>query len=158
MLPLPLRRLRCPRDTAMFSGCCTSSAPVRLQDYSLRLARSVILRAFLLRRILLLLLRACPLSFTGSQSCGRNTRARFRAAAEAGKAVSSALPSRRRDRGCCSNPALKSSASMNPTGALSTSLLRRRRGWNRCVMECWRLCRHGLFFLGPSALVKGIGI
>ena len=51
-------------------------------------------------------------------------QARFRAAAEAGKAVSSALPSRRRDRGCCSEAALESSASMNPSiprlvGALS---------------------------------------
>ena len=30
----------------------------------------------------------------------------FRAAAEAGKAVSSALPSCRRDRGCCSDPTI----------------------------------------------------
>ena len=51
-------------------------------------------------------------------------QARFRAAAEAGKAVASALPSRRKDRGCCSDPALASSATMNPViprlvGALS---------------------------------------
>ena len=42
-------------------------------------------------------------------------QARFRAAAEAGKAVFFALPSRHRDRGCCSDPALESLASMNPS-------------------------------------------
>ena len=41
-------------------------------------------------------------------------QARFRAAAEAGNAVSFALPSRRRDRGCCSDPAIASSTLMNP--------------------------------------------
>ena len=65
-------------------------------------------------------------------------QARFRAAAEAGKAVASALPSRCRDRVCCSDTALESSASMNPSiprlvVGLSnrrslTSLLRRRGG------------------------------
>ena len=48
-----LRRLRCPRDTAMFSGCFFSSASVRIRNHSLRLARPVILRAFMLRRTLL---------------------------------------------------------------------------------------------------------
>ena len=56
--------------------------------------------------------------------------AQFHAAAEAGKAVASALPSRRRDRGCCSNPAIEPSTSMNPSiprlvGALS----------NRCSLN-----------------------
>ena len=51
---------------------------------------------------------------------------RFRAAAEAGKAVASALPSRRRDRGCCSDPLVASSAPMTLVilrfvGALSSS-------------------------------------
>ena len=51
-------------------------------------------------------------------------QARFRAAAEAGKAVASALSPHRRDRGCCSDPSVASSASMNPAiprlvGALS---------------------------------------
>ena len=51
-------------------------------------------------------------------------QSRFRAAAVAGKAVASALPSRCRDRGCCSDPSVASSASMNPAiprlvGALS---------------------------------------
>ena len=50
---------------------------------------------------------------------------RFRAAAESGKAVASALLSRRRDRGCCSDPTIKSSTPMNPfipwlVGALSS--------------------------------------
>ena len=40
---------------------------------------------------------------------------RFCAAAEAGKAVASALPSRLRDQGCYSDPAIESSASMNPS-------------------------------------------
>ena len=35
-------------------------------------------------------------------------QARFRATAEAGKAVASALPSRRRDRGCCFDPTIDS--------------------------------------------------
>ena len=57
-------------------------------------------------------------------------QARFRAAAEAGKVVASALPSRRRDRGCCSDPAIESSTTMNPSiprlvGALS----------NRCSLS-----------------------
>ena len=57
-------------------------------------------------------------------------QARFCAAAEAGKAVASALPSCRRDRGCCSDPSVASSASMNPAipwlvGALS----------NRCSLS-----------------------
>ena len=42
-------------------------------------------------------------------------QARFHAAAEAGNAVASALPSRRRDRGCCFDPAIESSTSMNPS-------------------------------------------
>ena len=42
-------------------------------------------------------------------------QARFCAAAEAGKAVASALPSCRRDRGCCSDPAIESSTTMNPS-------------------------------------------
>ena len=57
-------------------------------------------------------------------------QAQFRAAAEAGKMVASALPSRRRDRGCCSDPTIESSTPMNPSiprlvGALS----------NRCSLN-----------------------
>ena len=48
-------------------------------------------------------------------------QAQFRVAAEAGKAVASALP----------------------------SLLRRQRGWNPCVMGCWRLNRQGFGFSRP---------
>ena len=40
-------------------------------------------------------------------------QARFHTAAD--KAVASALPSRRRDRGCCSDPAIESSNPMNPS-------------------------------------------
>ena len=51
--------------------------PVWLQNHSLRLARPVILRAFLLRRTLLRSLRAHPPSFTGLQSCARSTMLDF---------------------------------------------------------------------------------
>ena len=57
-------------------------------------------------------------------------QARFCAAAEAGKAVASALPSRRRDRGCCSDPSVASLASMN-------SVIPRLVGalFNRCSLS-----------------------
>ena len=69
-------------------------------------------------------LEGAPTLFHRVAELREEHQARFRAAAEAGKAVSSALPSRCRDRGCCSDPALASSAFMNPViprlvGALS---------------------------------------
>ena len=66
-------------------------------------------------------------------------QARFRVAAEAGKAVSSALPSRRRDRGCCSNPALESSASMNPSIPRLVGALSNRRSLNFSFEEAARV-------------------
>ena len=95
--------------------------------------------------------------------------ARFRAAAEAGKAVASTLPSRRRDRGCCSDPAIESSTSMNPSIPRLVGALSNRRSLNFSFEEAARvesLCNGMLaaqssgfwFFFGPSALVKGVGI
>ena len=60
------------------------------------------------RLTLLRLLRACPTLFHRVAELREEHQARFRAATEAGKAVASALPSRRRDRGCCSDPAIES--------------------------------------------------
>ena len=54
-------------------------------------------------------------------------QARFRVAAEAGKAVATALPSRLRDRGCCSNPAIESSTTMNPSISRLVGALSNRR-------------------------------
>ena len=84
----------------------------------------------------------------------------FRAAAEAGKAVASALPSRRRDRGCCSHPLVASSAPMNPAiprlvGALSNRQLlsfsfeEASRVESLC-MGRWRLNRRGFGIFRPS--------
>ena len=126
----PLRRLQCPRDTAMFSGCFISSAPVRLQTHSLRLARPVILRAFLLRRTLLRSLWARPPSFTGSQSCARSIMLVF---------VRLRRLARRRDRGCCSDPAIESSISMNPFIARLVGALSNRRSLNFCFEEAARV-------------------
>ena len=59
-------------------------------------------------------LEGAPTLFHRVAELREEHQARFRAAAEASKAVASVLPSRRRDRGCCSDLALASSASMNP--------------------------------------------
>ena len=66
-------------------------------------------------------------------------QARFRAAAEAGKVVFSALPSRRRDRGCCSDPALESLASMNPSIPRLVGALSSRRSLNFSFEEAARV-------------------
>ena len=55
-------------------------------------------------------------------------QARFRA--EAGKAVASALPSCRRDRGCCSEPSLESFTPMNPSIPRLVGALSNRRSLN----------------------------
>ena len=60
------------------------------------------------------ILEGAPTLFQRVAELREEHQARFRAAAEASKAVASVLPSRRRDRGCCSDLALASSASMNP--------------------------------------------
>ena len=59
-------------------------------------------------------LEGAPTRFHRVAELCEEHQARFRAAAEAGKAVASALPSRHRDRGCCSDPSVASSAPMNP--------------------------------------------
>ena len=69
-------------------------------------------------------LEGAPTLFHRVAELREEHQARFRGAAEAGNAAASALPSRRRDRGCCSDPSLASSATMNPViprlvGALS---------------------------------------
>ena len=102
----------------MFSGCCTNYAPVRLQDHSLRLYAATDPAP---------VAEGTPTLFHRVAELREEHQARFRAAAEAGKAVSSGLPSCRRDRGCCSDPALESSASMSPliprlVGTLSNRL------------------------------------
>ena len=87
-------------------------------------------------------------------------QARFRAA---GKAISSALPSRRRDRGCCSDLAIASSTPMNPSIPRLVGALSNRRSLNFSFEEAARvesLCNGMLasqssgflVFLGPSAL------
>ena len=78
----------------------------------------------------------------------------------------SALPSRCRDRGCCSDPLVAFSAPMIPAilqlvGAFSSStlcpsLLRRQRGWNLCVMGCWRLIVGVLVFSALLHWLKGL--
>ena len=55
----------------------------------------------------------------------------FRVAAETGKTVASALPSRRRDQGCCSaDPSLESSTPMNPSIPRLVGALSNRRSLN----------------------------
>ena len=66
-------------------------------------------------------------------------QARFRAAAEAGKAVASALPSRRRDRGCCSDPAIESSTTMNPSIPRLVGALSNRRSLSFSFEEAARV-------------------
>ena len=66
-------------------------------------------------------------------------QARFRAAAEAGKAVSSALPSRHRDRGCCSDPAIESWTPMNPSIPQLVGALSSRRSLNSSFEEAARV-------------------
>ena len=66
-------------------------------------------------------------------------QALFRAAAEAGKAVASALPSRRRDQGCCSDPVLASSATMNPAIPRLVGALSNRRSLSFSFEEAARV-------------------
>ena len=63
----------------------------------------------------------------------------FRAAAEAGKAVASALPSRRRDRGCCSDQSVASSASRNPAIPWLGGALSKRRSLSFSFEEAARV-------------------
>ena len=66
-------------------------------------------------------------------------QARFCAAAEAGKAMASALPSRRRDRGCCSDPTIESSIPMNPSIPRLVGALSNRRSVNISFEEAARV-------------------
>ena len=66
-------------------------------------------------------------------------QAEFRAAAEVGKAVASALPSRCKDRGCCSDPALASSATTNPAIPRLVGALSNRRSLSFSFEEAARV-------------------
>ena len=66
-------------------------------------------------------------------------QARFCAAAEAGKAVASALPSHRRGRGCCSDPTIESSTPMNPSIPRLVGALSSRRSLNFSFEEAARV-------------------
>ena len=73
-------------------------------------------------------LEGAPTLFHRVAELREEHQARFCVAAGVGKAVASALPSRRQDRGCCSDPSVTSSTSMNPAipwlvGALSNRSL-----------------------------------
>ena len=57
----------------------------------------------------------------------------------AGKAVSSALPSRRRDRGCCSDTTIASSTPMNPSIPRLVGALSNRRSLNFSFEEAMRV-------------------
>ena len=64
---------------------------------------------------------------------------RFRAAAEAGKAVASAVPYCRRNRGCCSDPLLESSPPMNPSIPRIVGALSNRHSLNFSFEEAARV-------------------
>ena len=66
-------------------------------------------------------------------------QARFCAAVEAGKAVASALPSRRQDRCCCSDPSVASSASMNHAIPRLVGALSNRRSLSFSFEEAARV-------------------
>ena len=111
------------------------------------------------RNVLLLLYQLCPgaapksrpaprkaCDFEGSPTLFHRVaelceehQARFRAAEEAGKAVASALPSRRRDRGCCSDPMIESSIPMNPSIPRLVGARSSRRSLNFSFEEAARV-------------------
>ena len=79
-------------------------------------------------------------------------QARFHVAAEVGKAVASALPSRRRDRGCCSKPSLESSTPMNPSIPRLVGSLSNRRSLNFSFEEAARVESLGSGMLAGSII------
>ena len=101
-------------------------------------------------------LEGAPTLFHRVAELREEHQARCRGAAEAGKAAASALPSRRRDRGCCSDPSLASSATMNPVitrlvGALSNRLsLSFSFEEAARVLVCWRLNHYDFGFSRPT--------
>ena len=80
-----------------------------------------------------------PTLFHRVAELSEDHQARLRAAAEAGKAVSSALPSCRRDRGCCSEPAIVSSTPMNPSIPRLVGAFSKRRSLNFSFEEAARV-------------------
>ena len=84
-------------------------------------------------------LEGAPTLFHRVAELHEEHQARFRAAAEAGKAVASALPSHRKDRGCCSDPVLASSATMNPAIPRLVGALSNRRSLSFSFEEAARV-------------------
>ena len=84
-------------------------------------------------------LEGAPTLFHRVAELREEHQSRFRAAAEAGKAVASALPSRRRDRGCCSDPSVASLASMNPAIPRLVGALPNRRSLSSSFEEAARV-------------------
>ena len=83
--------------------------------------------------------------------------------------MASALPSRRRDRGCCSEPSLEFSTPINPSIPRLVGALSNRRSLNFSFEEAARVESLGngmlaaqssgfCFFSASSALAKGVGI
>ena len=84
-------------------------------------------------------LEGAPTLFHRVAELREEHQTRFRAAAEAVKAVASALPSRRRDRGYCSDPSVASSASMNPAIPRLVGALSNRRSLSFSFEEAARV-------------------
>ena len=80
-------------------------------------------------------LEGAPTLFHRVAELREEHQARFRAAAEAGKAVASALPS----RGCCSDPVLASSATVNPAIPWLVGALSNRRSLSFSFEEAARV-------------------
>ena len=86
-----------------------------------------------------LALEGAPTLFHHVAELCEEHQTRFRAASEAGKAVTSALLSRRRDRGCCSDPSVASSAPMNPAILRLFGALSNRRSLSFSLEEAARV-------------------
>ena len=86
-----------------------------------------------------LALEGVPTPFHRMAELREEHQSRFRAAAEVVKAVASALPSCCRDRGCCSDPSVASSASMNPAIPRLVGSLSNRRSFSFSFEEAARV-------------------
>ena len=84
-------------------------------------------------------LEGAPTLFHHVAELREEHQSRFHAAAEAGKVVASALPSHRRDRGCCSDLSVSSSASMNPAIPRLVGALSNRRSLSFSFEEAARV-------------------
>ena len=84
-------------------------------------------------------LEGAPTLFHRVAELREEHQSRFRVAAETGKAVVSALPFCHRDRGCCSDPSVASSASMNPAIPRLVGTLSNRRSLSFSFEEAARV-------------------